>query len=169
MCRNISILLAGAIICLCFAACGEPVNLALKKAVVASSSGWMSTHDGNKYFSPEFAVDGNLETRWASNFQGDADPEAAWIFVDLGQKTEFKLIRIFWSGSYAEELNIEVSDDTATWQVVTEVKTKAAEFTQNGRWSNIRLDKPVAARYIKMNGKKPASKFGYSLFEFEIY
>jgi len=43
-----------------------------------------SVEGGN---APNNAVDGNLNTRWASNWAGDVNPATAWWQVDLGKES----------------------------------------------------------------------------------
>ena len=46
---------------------------------------------------PEKAVDGNLQTRWASEF---SDPQ--WFVVDLGERKTVESVILHWDAAYAE-------------------------------------------------------------------
>jgi hypothetical protein len=175
--RTFIILLWGVFICVWYTGCGglgvrsNATNLALHKNAVASSSEKAHPHSGNVNYIAAYAVDGNMETRWASDFRDDPDRDVAWIYVDLGLKTEVRIVKIEWDESYAEEFNIEVSDDAETWTVVSVVKGNVDQGTLNfeEQHSLIKLDKPVSARYVKVDCKKRSTRWGYSIYELEIY
>ncbi len=125
-------------------------NLALNQP--ATSSG--NENDG---LGPQFAVDGNLTTRWSSAF---VDP--SWIMVDLGAPTTVGQVVLNWQNAYGVQYQIQVSPDSVNWTPV---------FTQTngqGGVENITFA-PVTARYVRMYGTERNTQYGYSLFEFQIY
>ncbi|WP_339204168.1 discoidin domain-containing protein [Paenibacillus sp. FSL K6-3182] len=65
---------------------GQKVNLAYKKQATASE---YANYGGDALFSPDLAVDGNLETRWLV----DGVKYPSWFKVDLGEK--YSLTHVF--------------------------------------------------------------------------
>lgn len=125
-------------------------NLAYRKNVVASSS------PGE--FEPTVClVDNNTGSRWASIYNDDE-----WVYVDLGAPTEIASVVLNWEAAYATSYKLLVATDTDHWQEV--YSTTAGK----GGLENIKF-KPVTARYVKMQGIKRATQWGYSLYEMEIY
>jgi beta-glucosidase len=107
-------------------------------------------------FSADLAVDGNSATRWASGFK-----DGEWLAVDLGKKERIGRVHFNWEGAYAQAYRIEVSDDGQTW---TPVYTN-----ENGQGDIEDVSfAPVEARYVRLVGVKRATKFGTSLYSFEV-
>lgn len=125
----------------------NPYNLALGKKVKTSSA----IQPG------EFAVDGGAGSRWESEY---SDPQ--WIYVDLGKKEKIQTVVVKWEAAFAKEYLLEVSNDAKTWKTVHTVTDS------KGGTEKISI-KPVTARYVRINGIKRATEFGYSIFEIEIY
>ena len=64
---------------------------------------------------PEYAVDGNLKTRWAS-VPNPTHPE--WLQIDLGKPCLQKGLTIHWEAAFAKGYEIQLSDDGSTWRTV---------------------------------------------------
>lgn len=67
-----------------------------------------------------------------------------------------------WEGTGAEEYKLQISLDGETWTDITHAQHSNGgieTYNYNG----------VTAKYIKMQGIKPNSIYGYSLWEFEVY
>ncbi|QMV41393.1 polysaccharide lyase family 8 super-sandwich domain-containing protein [Cohnella cholangitidis] len=127
-----------------------PPNLAEGMPVVASSSRAADVAPGN-------AVDGFLNTRWGSNYS-----DLQWIYVDLGSSQSIEKVMLHWESAYGKEYQIQISDDTANWKTVY--------GTTNGAGGVEEISfEPVNARYVRMNGMKRGSAYGYSLWEFKVY
>jgi hypothetical protein len=103
------------------------------------------------------AVDGDVNTRWASREY--RDPQ--WIAVDLGNTQHVDKVVLRWEAAFAAHSLLAVSPDGTTWQPV---QTIAAG---DGDTDSIDLD--TSARYVRMFGIKRGTPWGYSLFEFEVY
>jgi len=119
-----------------------------------------ATGNGTDGLASGNAVDGNLGSRWSSDFDDNA-----WITVNLGSKMTFNRFVLRWENAFGKQYVIETSNDNATW---------TPAFTQNngqGGTEDIVLPQgqTVTAQYVRMQGVKRATQFGYSLFEFEIY
>ena len=132
----------------------ELKNLALGKAVTVNGS------DAN--MDPNAAVDGNLDTRWASVRKVDD----SWFTIDLGASAVISEVNLLWEASYGKEYDIEVYtdiNDASTKQTVVEERAGAAG------WKRYALDTPVTGRYVKMQGiARGNANYGYSIYEFEV-
>ena len=98
-------------------------------------------------------IDGDLNTRWESARQDDE-----WIQFDFGVKTQIGSTKLTWENAYGKEYSIQVSDDEQTWYQLRYVaggKGGAEEFMNLN--SNV--------RYIRINGVRRGTQYGYSLLE----
>lgn len=125
-------------------------NLASGKPVYVSSTE-SSLYIGNN------AVDGNIATRWSSDFI-----EPSWIYIDLEELLQINKVILHWEAAYAQKYTIEVSTDSNTWTTVY------SEQNSNGQIDQINFEL-VTTRYVRMWGITRATEYGFSLFEFEIY
>ncbi|WP_419955417.1 beta-N-acetylglucosaminidase domain-containing protein [Neobacillus niacini] len=125
-------------------------NLAEGKQATASSSevDWLT---------PNLAVDGNNNTRWASLYTDNQ-----WITVDLGQVYSIDKVKLNWEAAYGKQYKIQVSTDGSQW---TDVYT---ELNSNGGIDEIQFP-ATDARYVKMQGIKRAGGWGYSLYEISVF
>ncbi|WP_418552946.1 discoidin domain-containing protein, partial [Longibaculum muris] len=139
-------------------------NIALNKPSKASSE-FIDTKDGNKQYYSSLAFDGNTDkidgqqSRWVSNRDYSNDE---WIEVDLQDSYYISKIVLNWEGTSKHEYKILVSDDHETWKEVT-------HRTDGVGVQEISLDQSVVGRYVKMQGVKVGAKYGYSLWELEVY
>ncbi|HEX8060963.1 MAG TPA: discoidin domain-containing protein [Cyclobacteriaceae bacterium] len=124
-------------------------NLALNKTTTASSTESPSFPGSN-------AVDADTTTRWSS-IAGDGE----YLYVDLGQRMDLCGIKIKWESALGGAFQIQVSDDAVTWQTLV---------TINGNTSpNTNLPIQGTGRYIKMQGVRQATGFGYSIYDMQVY
>jgi endoglucanase Acf2 len=126
-----------------------PTNMALNKSATASSS-------ENVLTGPSLAVDGNTGTRWSSGFT-----DSEWIMVDLGSAMSITQVVLRWEAAYGKEYQILASNDNSTWTTLATVT--------NGQGGNETIAVSGTGRFIKMQGVKRATAYGYSLWEFEVY
>ena len=125
-------------------------NLALNKPTVASSQ-------ESETYASHLAFDGNQTTRWASQF---SDPQ--WVAVDLGALYNLSGVKLIWERAAARSFAIQVSLDGAEWQTLYSTTTSSGGT----------LEIPLAggtARHVRMFGTTRTTRYGYSLFEFEVY
>ncbi len=125
-------------------------NLAFGKKAVASS---ISADAGE----PSAAIDASDGSRWASE---PRDEE--WIYVDLGEPTEIASVILNWEAAHAKAYKLLISDDAINWKEIY------INEDSKGGVEEIKI-KPVCTRYVKMQGLKQATMWGYSLYEFELY
>ncbi len=127
-------------------------NIALKKSVTASGY-------ENAASLPMSVVDGNLGTRWSSNFADDA-----WVAIDLGEQYYLESIKIYWETAYATNYNILVSNDGISWSTLKSMRN------MSGGTDEIVLEGVNYYRFIKFQGiTRALPAYGYSIYEFEVY
>ncbi|AJE39174.1 discoidin domain-containing protein [Streptomyces nodosus] len=129
------------------------VNVALGKPATASS---YQTGGGDCPCTAANAVDGKLDTRWASDW---SDPQ--WIQVDLGAGTTFTHVQLVWETAYAKGYTLQTSDDGQNWRTVREVT--------DGNGGVDDLDVTGTGRYVRVNATARGTAWGYSLYEFGVY
>ncbi|MBY8340988.1 discoidin domain-containing protein [Streptomyces spinosirectus] len=128
-------------------------NLAQGKPATASS---FQPSYGDCPCTAANAVDGNPATRWASDW---SDPQ--WLQVDLGTRTTFRHVQLFWETSYAKAYTVQTSDDGQNWQTVHTVT--------DGNGGIDDFDVTGTGRYVRVNGTARGTGYGYSLYEFGVY
>lgn len=116
-----------------------------------------SSSDADASLASANAVDGSLTSRWGSQYS-----DAQWMSVDLGTLTAINRVVLNWETAYANAYQIQVSSDGLTWNTIFSTTTGA------GGSEEIKFN-TVSARYVKMNGIKRATQWGYSLFEFLVF
>ncbi|MEM8711597.1 MAG: discoidin domain-containing protein, partial [Planctomycetota bacterium] len=108
-----------------------------------------------------FAVDGNLNTRWESQF--GIDPTT--LTLDLGGTFALRRTVIHWEAANAGTYTVDGSVDGVTWVTL---KTRTGGLFGD-RTDRVRLD--GVYRYVRMNGlmRSPGNVYGYSIWEMEVY
>ena len=128
-------------------------NVALGKTTTASS--YQTTGTGAP-FPPGNATDGNLTTRWASDW---SDPQ--WIEVDLGKTYAISHIQLVWEAAYGQAYQIQTSNDGQNWTTVYPITTGTGGVDD--------FDVSGSGRYVRMYGTARGTTYGYSLYEFGVY
>ena len=114
---------------------------------------------GDPSLTPEKAVDGDEDTRWAS---GRDDNQ--WYIVDLEERCTITGFGILWEGAHGKEYKIQVSENGTDWTDVIH------ETNGSAGWKNYTLSNPAAGRYVRMLGiKRGNAKYGYSMYEFQVF
>jgi hypothetical protein len=131
------------------ATCNTSTNLALNHPAAASSV-------ENAGLSPGNAFDGNLTTRWSSQF---SDPQ--WIQVDLGSAQTICQVALHWETAYGKAFQVQTSNDATTWTPVFSTTT--------GTGGTQTLNVTGSGRYIRMYGTARGTGYGYSLWEFQVF
>ncbi|MGP3965122.1 discoidin domain-containing protein [Nonomuraea sp. 3N208] len=107
---------------------------------------------------PEKAFDGDFTTRWGSlEF---TDPQ--WLQIDLGSPKNISRVRLFWETAYGKTYQIQVSNDAAVWTTVYE--TAAGDGNEDDL-----TGLSGTGRYVRMYGTERGTRFGYSLYEMQVY
>ena len=131
------------------------VNLALGSKVTASSQ---ETAD----FPGPLAADGNLETRWSSEY---VDP--SWLLLDLGSEKEVGAAVLYFETAASADFTFEVSSDGKNYTEAASVRGNTAAGV--GEPVTVLFPEPVPCRYVRFNGLARATSWGHSIYELELY
>ncbi|KUL50323.1 hyaluronidase [Streptomyces sp. NRRL F-4489] len=124
----------------------------LARGAAATSSG-----DETADFPASAATDGDPDTRWSST----AD-DRAWLQFTLPRPTRLGLVVLHWQDAYAAAYRVQVSADGRAW------RTAATVRDGRGGREAVRMDAPDT-RYVRVQGDRRATRFGYSLWGVEAY
>ncbi|AJC58336.1 beta-N-acetylglucosaminidase domain-containing protein [Streptomyces sp. 769] len=116
-----------------------------------------SSGDETDDFPASAATDGDPRTRWSSPAEDDS-----WLQFALPAPTRLGLVVLHWQDAYAAAYRIQVSADGRTW------RTAATVRDGKGGREAVRMD-AKDARYVRIQGDKRATRFGYSLWGVEAY
>ncbi|MDZ4196880.1 MAG: discoidin domain-containing protein, partial [Candidatus Izemoplasmatales bacterium] len=104
------------------------------------------------------ALDDNPSTRYAAS-----PVDNAYFYVDLGSVEKIGKIVIDWEAAYAQEYYIQLSNDAVTW-------TTVASITNTRRtMDTIEFPTWLEAKFVRFQGVKRATQWGYSFYSFEVY
>ncbi|HEY0007921.1 MAG TPA: SdrD B-like domain-containing protein, partial [Tepidisphaeraceae bacterium] len=124
-----------------------------RTAIITASSQENSTNTAAK------AADGISSTRWASAYTDNQ-----WITVDLrAPYTVVTGVRLNWEAAFGRSYKVQTSQDGLVWTdriVVTSSDGGVDEHT---------FSSSVSARYVRMLGVSRATRYGYSLYDFNVY
>lgn len=123
-------------------------NLALGKTVTASSENGADVATN--------AVDGQSGTKWQSQENNDE-----YIQIDLDSVETINTVKITWETAFAEKYQIQVSIDGENWTTVAEENGLVGEMTTTFA--------ATKAQYVRMQGIKRGTQYGYAIYEFEVY
>ncbi|GGK93657.1 hypothetical protein Ppa06_61760 [Planomonospora parontospora subsp. parontospora] len=102
------------------------------------------------------AVDGKGGTRWASAFS-----DRQWLQVDLGAPRRIGKVVLDWEHAYATAFTIRVSNGGGRWTTV--------HTTTAGTGGRQTVNVTGTARYVRLDTTKRSSRYGVSLWEFQVY
>jgi microsomal dipeptidase-like Zn-dependent dipeptidase len=129
------------------------VDLARNASATASSS------ESNPFtsYQPGRAVDGDADTRWASDWSDDQ-----WLRIDLGSTHLVGRVTLDWERAYGKSYRIELSTDGATW------RTAWSTTSGDGGLDTARFT-GTPARYVRVHGLDRGTDWGYSLYEVGVH
>ncbi|MFC8277741.1 discoidin domain-containing protein [Streptomyces sp. NPDC057271] len=130
------------------------VNLASGKPASASTTEWWNPFTS---FAASRAVDGDLGTRWASEWK-----DGQWLRIDLGSPQLVKKVTLDWERAYGKAYRIEVSDDGAAWRT-------AWSTTSGDGGLDTATFAGTTARHVRILGQQRGTDWGYSLREVGVY
>ncbi|WP_169746469.1 discoidin domain-containing protein [Demequina oxidasica] len=103
------------------------------------------------------AVDGDLNTRWSSNFADQQD-----LTVELAQASTLDHVALSWEGAYGKGYEIQVSDDGTQW-------TTAATVTDGNGGDDVVDLSGAQGKFVRFHGTERGTGYGYSLWEFQVF
>lgn len=116
-----------------------------------------SSADETADFPASAAGDGDPETRWSSPAE-----DGAWWQVELAKPVRLGQVVLTWQDAYAKGYRIQTSADGKSWRTAATVKDG-----QGGR-ELVRMD-ARDTRFVRVQGDKRATRYGYSLWSVEAY
>ncbi|MEV6653552.1 beta-N-acetylglucosaminidase domain-containing protein [Streptomyces sp. NPDC051219] len=124
----------------------------LVRGATASSSG-----DETPDFPASAAADGDPRTRWSSPAE-----DGAWWQAELAGPVRLGQVVLHWQDAYAAAYRVQVSADGRVW------RTAARVGDGRGGREPVRMD-AKDTRFIRIQGDRRATRFGYSLWSVEAY
>ncbi|MDJ1136598.1 beta-N-acetylglucosaminidase domain-containing protein [Streptomyces iconiensis] len=117
-----------------------------------------SSGDETDDFPASAAIDGKRGTRWSSPAK-----DGEWVQVELPERTRVGRVVLRWQDAYASRYRVQVSPDGKRWRTAATVRE-----SKGGRES-VRMDSPRDTRFVRVQGDERATRFGISLYSFEVY
>ena len=134
------------------------------RALAASTTGTALTPTGASATASErgdlsaaAAIDHDETTRWSSGFSDDQS-----LTLDFGASVSISRVRIDWERAHAASYLLQVSDDGTRWTTIKSVDTSQGGIED---WTGL----SGQGRYLRMQGVKRASDYGYSIFEIQAF
>ncbi|WP_316756391.1 discoidin domain-containing protein [Streptomyces herbicida] len=128
-----------------------PADQALRRPTSASST-------ETSAFPASYATDGLPSTRWSSAYTNDQ-----WLAVDLGASPQtYGSARLTWEAAYGKDYDIQTSPDGSAWTTVASRRGLAGPGTDTLTFA------ATTARYVRMHGITRGTRYGYSLYAFEV-
>ncbi|QOJ00512.1 MAG: family 16 glycosylhydrolase [Phycisphaeraceae bacterium] len=128
-----------------------PTLLSHGKPVTASST-------QSDEFLPEFAVDASPTRRWSSRWEDNQ-----WIQVDLGATHTVEAVRLHWEAAHPSRYSILASTDGVSWTSL------ASQRPGTPGKDLARLEPGAKARFVRVHADARATRWGVSLWEFEVF
>ncbi|MGV9989947.1 beta-N-acetylglucosaminidase domain-containing protein [Streptomyces sp. NPDC003374] len=124
----------------------------LARTGTASSSG-----DETPDFPASAANDGDPGTRWSSPVD-----DGAWWQVALARPARIGRVVLHWQDAHPSAYRVQVSADARRW------RTAATVRDSGGGRETVRMDERDV-RFVRVQGEKRATRYGYSLWSVETY
>jgi hyaluronoglucosaminidase len=125
----------------------------LAREAEASSSG-----DETGRFPASAVNDGRGDTRWSSPAK-----DGEWVQLKLRHPARLGELVLHWQEAYAKRYRVQVSPDGKRWRDAATVRDGS------GGRETVRMDAPDDTRYVRVQGDKRATQFGYSLWSLQAY
>ncbi|WP_329132079.1 beta-N-acetylglucosaminidase domain-containing protein [Streptomyces sp. NBC_01476] len=117
-----------------------------------------SSADETPDFPAAAIADGDPSTRWSSPVV-----DSSWVQVRLAAPARVGRVVLHWQDAYAAKYQLQTSADGVTWH------TAATVTDGDGGVETVWLDSPADTRFLRVQGVKRATKYGYSLYSVEAY
>lgn len=140
LCRRVLALL----ICLC---------TCLPLPARAAYSGTASASSGAGEFAPDRAIDGNLNTRWSTDWRDNE-----WWQFTFDTPQPLAGLRILWENAFAEIYHIAVSDDATNWNTIASVHDGDGA-------TDLLFFAPVTTRHVRIVCEQRGTGWGNSIWE----
>ena len=131
------------------------IPLSAQSFIKAASA---TASSGEKAFSASMACDGDMKTRWGSDFS-----DYQWIKFEFIKPSSLRAVGIHWETAAAYSYKILVSTDDENWQAAAEI---TGEWERNYR--KINFDRTYQAKYVMIKCSERLTQWGYSIYEAEF-
>jgi len=102
--------------------------------------------------------DGDPATRWASGYT-----DGEWVQVKLAAPEIVRAVTVSWESACAAAYTVQTSVDGSTWTTVKEVSESTCGLDV------VTLPESAPVSYVRIQGVKRASTWGYSIWEIGIH
>lgn len=111
-------------------------------------------------FQPEYAIDGDVHTRFSS-WRSDDE----WLQLEFDRPIRADLARLSWEvdGACAAAYKIQTSNDGQKWTDVASVSESTCATDV------VVLEETGPVQFVRMQGVERASNYGYSIFTFSLF
>jgi len=116
----------------------------------------LTASSGQSSYLPSFAMDGKMDTRWASQ---SSDKE--WLLIEFDKPVEIVGLNIHWETAYGRDYNIEILSEKEKWVSVSQVRNSDGGIDA----IYFGLQKAKALRFI---GLKRGTGWGYSIWDIKL-
>ncbi|MFD5947206.1 beta-N-acetylglucosaminidase domain-containing protein [Streptomyces collinus] len=116
-----------------------------------------SSGDETPDFPARAANDGDPQTRWSSPVD-----DGAWWQVELARPARLGRVALHWQDAHPSAYRVQVSPDGRRW------RTAATVRDSGGGREDVRMDEQDV-RFVRVQGDKRATPYGYSLWSAEAY
>lgn len=116
-----------------------------------------SASSGTGDYAPRFAVDGDMKTRWSSDFSDDQ-----WWQIRFAEPCVIAGLKILWETAFAEKYQVEASVDGQNWMTVYSV-------TEGDGRTDILFFKPVQLQYLRIHCLQRGTGWGNSIWEVSFF
>ncbi|BCY07470.1 discoidin domain-containing protein [Actinoplanes sp. L3-i22] len=106
------------------------------------------------------AVDGDLTTRWSSDYLDDQ-----WIQVDLGAATGFDRVTLIWETAYALDFRVQAADDGDTWD---DLASRSNETPIGNTGKQVVDLGQQHARHVRIQGLRRVTDWGFSMWTLSV-
>jgi hyaluronoglucosaminidase len=117
-----------------------------------------SSRDETAEFPASAVNDGREDTRWSSPAE-----DGEWVQLKLQHPARLGELVLHWQDAFAKRYRVQVSPDGKRWRDAATVRDG-----RGGREA-VRMDAPDDTRYVRVQGDKRATRFGYSLWSLQAY
>ncbi|MCX7847103.1 MAG: discoidin domain-containing protein [bacterium] len=125
----------------------------LSWSAYAAFSGSASASSGTCDVGPAYAIDGNLATRWSSDWRDNE-----WWQFSFDHPQPLAGLHIIWENAFAEIYHIRCSDDASNWFTVASVR-------DGDGGTDVLFFTPITTRHVRILCEQRGTGWGNSIWE----
>jgi F5/8 type C domain len=116
----------------------------------------LTASSGQSNYLPSFAMDGKMDTRWAS-----LSSDKEWLLIEFDKPVEIVGLNIHWETAYGRDYDIEILSEKEKWVSVSQVRNSDGGIDA----IYFGLQKTKALRFI---GIRRGTGWGYSIWDIKL-